>query len=32
VANLTPKQVDALATDTRLIRNRKTIEATGGER
>ena len=28
VANLTPKQVDALAQDTRLIRNRKKIEAT----
>lgn len=28
VANLTPKQVDALAADTRLIRNRKKIEAT----
>jgi 3-methyladenine DNA glycosylase Tag len=28
VARLTPKQVDALAADTRLIRNRKKIEAT----
>ena len=28
VANLTPKQVDALAEDTRLIRNRRKIEAT----
>ena len=28
VANLTPKQIDALATDTRLIRNRRKIEAT----
>jgi 3-methyladenine DNA glycosylase Tag len=28
VANLTPKQVDALVADTRLIRNRKKIEAT----
>jgi DNA-3-methyladenine glycosylase I len=28
VANLTPKQVDALAEDPRLIRNRKKIEAT----
>lgn len=28
VANLTPKQVDALAHDTRLIRNRRKIEAT----
>ena len=28
VANLTPKQIDALAEDTRLIRNRRKIEAT----
>jgi len=28
VANLTPKQVDALTKDTRLIRNRRKIEAT----
>lgn len=28
VANLTPKQVDALTEDTRLIRNRRKIEAT----
>ncbi len=28
VANLTPKQVDALASDPRLIRNRRKIEAT----
>lgn len=28
VANLTPKQIDALVADTRLIRNRKKIEAT----
>lgn len=28
VANLTPKQVDALVVDARLIRNRKKIEAT----
>jgi 3-methyladenine DNA glycosylase Tag len=28
VANLTPKQIDELAADTRLIRNRRKIEAT----
>jgi 3-methyladenine DNA glycosylase Tag len=28
VANLTPKQIETLAADTRLIRNRKKIEAT----
>ncbi len=28
VANLTPKQIDALVEDTRLIRNRRKIEAT----
>jgi 3-methyladenine DNA glycosylase Tag len=28
VANLTPKQIDTLANDTRLIRNRRKIEAT----
>jgi hypothetical protein len=28
VANLTPKQIDKLAADTRLIRNRRKIEAT----
>jgi len=28
VANLTPKQIDALAQDTRIIRNRRKIEAT----
>jgi 3-methyladenine DNA glycosylase Tag len=28
VANLTPKQIDALAQDTRLIRNRRKIDAT----
>src|SRR6266511_5492570 len=28
VANLTPKQIDGLAEDTRLIRNRRKIEAT----
>jgi DNA-3-methyladenine glycosylase I len=28
VANLTPKQVDALVADTRVIRNRKKIEGT----
>src|SRR4029450_7707024 len=28
VANLTPKQIDALAEDTRIIRNRRKIEAT----
>ena len=28
IAHLSPKQVDALATDTRIIRNRRKIEAT----